>query len=234
MITKLAARNGDKTRLLIVSDHGFNDFDFKVNLNRWLIQKGYLFPSQESPAGDLKSVDWSRTKAYAIGLNSIYLNLAGREGKGIVPGNESQDIGEKLKQDLLSLKNSDQRSIVQQVWQRSEAFTGQLSDYGPDLVVGYAPGYRASADTGLGAWKKDIIEANHDHWGADHCFDPNAVPGVLFYKNGLSNFPDPSYRDFPALAIDATPDASGASPTSTLSTEDQDKVEERLRSLGYL
>jgi predicted AlkP superfamily phosphohydrolase/phosphomutase len=234
VVTKLAARSGEKTRLLVVSDHGFNDFNFKVNLNRWLIQKGYLFPTQESPAGDLKLVDWTRTKAYAIGLNSIYLNLAGREGRGIVSGNESQDIGEKLKQELLSWKDSSQRSVVQQVWKRSEAFTGKLSGYGPDLVVGYAPGYRASADTGLGAWKPDIIEANPDHWGADHCFDPSAVPGVLFSQSGLSNFPDPSYRDFPTLAIDATPDSSGATPTTTLSTEDQDKVEERLRSLGYL
>jgi predicted AlkP superfamily phosphohydrolase/phosphomutase len=234
VVTKLANRTGEPTRLLIVSDHGFKNFDFKVNLNRWLIQKGYLFPKQDSPTGDLRSVDWSRTKAYAIGLNSIYLNVAGREGKGIVSANESLEVCELLRQELLSWKHSNHQSVVQQAWRRDETFTGQLSDYGPDLVVGFSPGYRASAKTGLGAWQPDPIETNHDHWGADHCYDPGSVPGVLFSGNGLSNFPDPSYRDFPALAVDATPDTRGAAPPKALSTEDQDKVEERLRSLGYL
>jgi hypothetical protein len=60
------------------------------------------------------------------------------------------------------------------------------------------------------------------------------VPGVLFYNGDLKNFSSPSYRDFPALAIDATPDARGATPPPAISAEDQANVEERLKSLGYL
>jgi predicted AlkP superfamily phosphohydrolase/phosphomutase len=234
VLTQLKSQNGEPTRLLVVSDHGFKDFDYKINLNRWLIEQGYLFPIQERPTGDLKSVDWSRTKAYAIGLNSIYLNLAGREGKGIVSKDESLVLCDRLRNDLLSWKNSNHQSVVRQAWRRDETFNGELSDFGPDLVVGFSSGYRASADTGLGSWKPDPIEINHDHWGADHCFDSNLVPGVLFSESGLSNISDPSYRDFPALSIDATPDARGVTPPKTLSNEDQEKVEERLRSLGYL
>ena len=51
-----------KTHLVILSDHGFADFKYKVHLNRWLIDNGYLKPIGESaaqdPAGKLSDVDW--------------------------------------------------------------------------------------------------------------------------------------------------------------------------------
>jgi hypothetical protein len=101
-------------------------------------------------------------------------------------------------------------------------------------VLGFSPGYRASAETGLGKWEEAGVEPNHDHWGADHCVDPQAVPGVLFCNQGLTGFPHPSYRDFPALAIGTTLDSDSSVPPPAFSEEDQDVVEERLRSLGYL
>jgi predicted AlkP superfamily phosphohydrolase/phosphomutase len=222
-------------RLLIVSDHGFKNFDYKVHLNRWLVDEGFLTPAQPAPEGDLKSVDWSRSAAYAVGLNSLYLNLAGREGQGCVNPGEREQLGEQIRMRLLDWKGPDGRPVVQQVYTANHAAPGgALASYGPDMLVGYTPGYRASAESGLGAWKAEALELNRDHWGADHCFDPRSVPGVLFYSGDLSGYPAPSYRDIPALAIDAAPDASGAKPTPTLSAEDQEKVEERLKSLGYL
>jgi len=232
--TRLESQNGERSRLLIASDHGFKDFNYKVDLNRWLIEHNYLNPLQDTPTGNIKSIDWSRSKAYAIGLNSIYLNLIGRESMGVVSRDDYLQLCDQLRRDLLAWKNTNNEPVIQKVLRNDETFTGELSQFGPDLVVGYTPGYRASADTGLGAWKQDAIEKNHDHWNADHCFDSDSVPGVLFSNLGLSNFSNPSYRDFPALAIDATPDKGSASPPPTLSPEDQDKVEERLRSLGYL
>src|SRR6185503_20919742 len=71
-----------KYRFLILSDHGFSDFRNKVHLNRWLLENGYLFTQNEGI--DLSGVDWSKTVAYAVGLNSLYLNIAGREGQGVV------------------------------------------------------------------------------------------------------------------------------------------------------
>jgi predicted AlkP superfamily phosphohydrolase/phosphomutase len=241
IVGKAIAKNGSRPpRLLIVSDHGFKNFDFKVNLNRWLIDEGFLTPDQPAPEGDLKGVDWSRSPAYAVGLNSLYLNLAGREGQGCVPPAEREQVSETIRRRLLDWKGPDGRPVVQQVYPASSNTNGGAQDggllaaYGPDMLVGYTPGYRASAETGLGAWKAAALEPNRDHWGADHCFDPQSVPGVLFYSGDLSAYPAPSYRDIPALAIDAAPDSSGAKPPPTLSAEDQEKVEERLKSLGYL
>ncbi len=225
----------DKTKIVILSDHGFVDFKYKAHLNRWLLDNRYLTPKEVGDAGSFQNVDWSQSQAYAIGLNSVYLNMQGREGKGIVKAVEKEATLNKLCDDLLQWRGDDGTAVVQKVWRQSEAFQGPLTQYGPDIMVGFAPGYRASAQTGLGAWEKSSIEINRDHWGADHCINPEAVPGVIFASEGLSEFPNPSYRDIPALTIGAAPDASGAAPPPTSSgNEDEAAVEERLRSLGYL
>ncbi len=225
----------DKTKIVILSDHGFTEFEYKVHLNRWLVAHGYLTPKAAGDAGSFQNVDWSQSRAYAIGLNSVYLNMAGREGQGIVTVSEQGATVNRLCDELLQWQGENGRSVIQKVWRQNEAFDGPLTAYGPDIMVGFAPGFRASAQTGLGGWEKESLEPNRDHWGADHCINPEAVPGVLFASGGLSNFPNPSYRDIPALTIGATPDASRSAPPPTNSgNEDETAVEERLKSLGYL
>lgn len=225
----------DKTKIVILSDHGFTEFSHKAHLNRWLLDRGYMTPKEHQDSGNFSQVDWSKSQAYAIGLNSIYLNQAGREGKGIVQTAEREALLNKLCNELLQWQGENGRSVVQKVWKQNEAFDGPLASYGPDIMVGFAPGFRASSQTGLGSWEKESIEPNRDHWGADHCINPEAVPGVIFASKGLKNHPNPSYRDIPALTIGAAPDASGSAPPPTSSgTEDEKVIEERLKSLGYL
>jgi predicted AlkP superfamily phosphohydrolase/phosphomutase len=222
-------------RIIIVSDHGFTRFDYKVHLNRWLLEGGYITLKPDHPEQSLRSVNWSQTRAYAVGLNSLYLNLAGRESQGCVSLGERDALSEEIRAKLLALKGPNGQKVVQQIDLQKEAFDGALSEYGPDLIVGYAPGYRASSDTGLGNWKDTIFESNIDHWGADHCVAADAVPGVLFCNQGLSNFSHPSYRDIPALTIGKDIDRSSAiKPPPTSGNEDQKIIEERLKSLGYL
>ncbi|MCH7663027.1 MAG: alkaline phosphatase family protein [Chloroflexi bacterium] len=82
---RIAIKSSDKQpHLMIISDHGLDDYKYKVHLNRWLIDHGYLFISESEPQGSLKAVRWSKTAAYAIGLNSLYLNQTGREGQGLI------------------------------------------------------------------------------------------------------------------------------------------------------
>jgi predicted AlkP superfamily phosphohydrolase/phosphomutase len=233
---QLADNKGWKDmRLIVVSDHGFTRFDTKVHLNQWLLENGYMTVKPGSEESGLYSVDWSKTRAYAVGLNSLYLNLQGREGQGIVNPGERESLSEEIRSGLLKLKGPDGKQAIQQVKLQKEAFEGPLSEYGPDMLVGYAPGYRASSQTGLGNWEERTFEANNDHWGADHCIDPEAVPGSIFCSQGLGNFPKPSYRDIPALAIGKNVEQGGTiKPPPTSGNEDQKIVEERLKSLGYL
>jgi hypothetical protein len=223
-------------KILVVSDHGFANFDHKVHLNRWLIDEGYLVLKTPKKQGKLDDVDWSQSRAYAIGLTSIYLNLAGREGQGSVQESEAGTLLDGLKRELLEWSGPDGRKVVHSVWAGDEAYTGPLTEYGPDLVVGFNTGYRASAQTGLGGWEADALEPNLDHWGADHCMAPDLVPGVLFSNQSLKDLPGLSYRDFPELAIGVPLDSDESAPPKTpkFSDEDQEVLEERLKDLGYL
>jgi predicted AlkP superfamily phosphohydrolase/phosphomutase len=233
---RLATPGRARTKLLIVSDHGFADFDHKVHLNRWLVDHGYLFTKQGEQGNSLQAVDWSQSKAYAIGLNSLYLNLAQREGQGSVQANDVAALTDRLRTELMAWQGPNGSSVVQHVWRGDEAFNGPYTSYGPDLVVGYGPGYRGSAQTGLGRWEQSCVERNQDHWGADHCIDPRVVPGVLFSEHDLRNHPHPSYLDIPVLTIGTAVQSSDTAPPPPPSAdgEGQDVVEERLKSLGYL
>ena len=221
-------------RLLIVSDHGFGNFDYKVHINRWLVDRGYLVQLSQKKQGDLKDVNWGKSRAYALGLNSLYLSLEGREGQGIVTPGERSDLIQTLKDELLQWKGPDGGSVVQNVYSQDEVFTGPLAAYGPDLIIGYHPGYRASSETGLGQWGEEQIAINKDHWNADHCFSAEAVPGVLMSNRRLDNFPEPSYEDFPTLTIGKSLSPPDSVPPPSFSDEDQEAVEKRLKDLGYL
>ncbi len=234
--TVLREKDSEPVQLLIVSDHGFSSFDHKVNLNTWLIEQGYLHPQNgtSSSAGTIHEIDWRRTKAYAVGLNSLYLNLADRERDGIVQKAEAAEMTQDLIQRLRAWRGPDGRPVVQRVMTKQEVFEGSLKDHAPDLFVGYSSGYRASSDTAMGSWKQGALVRNKDHWGADHCIDSESVPGVLFARQGLGEIDNPSYRDIPQLALGVKPDPAKTFPPPRQGGEDMEEVERRLRSLGYL
>ena len=224
----------EKYRFLVLSDHGFRPFDQKVHLNHWLAGHGYMNLSQQSESPDLRDVSWDSTQAYAIGLNSLYLNVANREGQGIVQPAEIEPLLDKIKTGLLDWTADDGRQIISRVLLKHEAFTGPYTRLGPDLVIGYAPGFRASSETGLGKSAPFSLEANHDHWGADHCIDSTKVPAVLFANRDISNMPGLSFRDIPFLALGKHLDQSYIKPPSQTGVQGQKDMEERLKGLGYL
>lgn len=219
-------------RVLVMSDHGFGNFDYKVHLNKWLVDSGYM-KTKNASSSDLKDVDWTQTQAYALGLNSLYLNIANREGNGIVSENDAPNLLAKIKANLLQWQGADNKSVVQNALIRTEAFQGSLASYGPDMFIGYKPPYRGSAETGLGQWRSEAIEKNTEHWEADHCFDSKAVSGVIFSTDGLGNFSKPSYEHIPALTINKDIKSGTVAPPK-YSDEDQEEIEKRLKDLGYL
>jgi predicted AlkP superfamily phosphohydrolase/phosphomutase len=234
-VGKVSAQVGDwpgKYRYLILSDHGFSTFRKKVHMNRWLLENGYLHLKEDG--SDLSGVDWSKTAAYAIGLNSIYLNVEGREGQGIVSAGEVENLLSVIRSKLLDWKDDDRTPIVQKIRLKHETFSGPYTRFGPDLVVGYASGYRASAETGLGKIPAPCLELNTDHWGADHCMDSDIVPGVIFANRDLRDFGAISFRDIPFLAIGKHLDPSSIKPPSATTGRGQKDLEERLKGLGYL
>jgi predicted AlkP superfamily phosphohydrolase/phosphomutase len=195
---------GSDTVLFVLSDHGFRAFRRGVNLNSWLRQNGYLALEDGASAGAsyFRGVDWSRTRAYALGLAGIYLNLKGREARGVVePGAQAQALKRELAAKLTGLRDEEQNEIaIRRVYVTDTLYRGPYLDGGPDLIVGFNDGYRASWGAALGQVTDRVIEDNPKAWSGDHSVDPALVPGVLF-SNRRIDAEDPGLEDLAPTAL---------------------------------
>ncbi len=171
------------TTLLVLSDHGFAPYRRSFNLNTWLLQNGYItLQSGESPDANepFAEVDWSRTRAYGLGLNGLYVNIRGREREGIVENAQADALLREIRQKLMDTRDpKDKSQAITRVDLASEVYQGPYARTGPDALVGYNRGYRAGWKTILGAFPPDVLEDNANPWSGDHCMDYTKVPGVL-------------------------------------------------------
>jgi predicted AlkP superfamily phosphohydrolase/phosphomutase len=191
LIGRVMGQIDDKTLLMVVSDHGFKSFARCVNLNAWLHQNGYLaLKPGKTESGDwFDDVDWSRTRAYTMGLNGLYLNLKGREREGIIePGADADLLKDELRHKLDGLVDpASGRAGITGVFDCDSVYAGPYVDNAPDLIVGYGDGFRASWDSVMGKVTSQIFEDNLKAWSGDHCIDPRLVPGVLFCNRKISD-----------------------------------------------
>jgi predicted AlkP superfamily phosphohydrolase/phosphomutase len=180
--------------LIVLSDHGFASFRKEVNYNRWLVDNGYMTLTENPGLMSLydlfddnrllfKNVDWSKTRAYAMGLGNIYINVKGREKEGIVEmGAEYERTVNELVGKLPRITDPDTgESPVCKVYRRDEIYKDYNPDLIPDLRVSNNPGYRVSWQTSLGGVPDSLISLNNKPWSGDHCsLDPEWVKGMFF------------------------------------------------------
>jgi predicted AlkP superfamily phosphohydrolase/phosphomutase len=182
------------TALFVLSDHGFRAFRRGVNLNAWLLREGYLHAREGA-------IDWSRTRAYTLGLGGLYLNLRDREAKGVVAPADTPALKRELIARLSGLRDDETGELaIQQVYAASDIYRGPYLDAAPDLIIGYADGYRTSWDAALGKVSAHVFENNEKAWSGDHCVDPHLVPGVLF-SNLKIDADDPGLEDMAPTAL---------------------------------
>jgi len=208
MVGEVMKKIPPSTRLIVLSDHGFATWRWAVNYNTWLVQNGFMaLTGGEGKLQDLSAlfdqgqfwpnVDWSRTRAYCMGLGGLYVNLKGRESHGIVePGQEYDALRREL---ITRLQGWTDEATgdhpVEKVYTREEAYGAFDPVYIPDMIVTNHPGYRISWQTSLGGIPKSLIEPNDQVWSGDHCsLYPPAVPGVIF-ANAKITRPDPYIGD---------------------------------------
>ena len=186
--------------VMVVSDHGFHSFRYGVNLNTWLVEHGYMALKGQRPGekklDDLfggggtfwENVDWPNTKAYAMGLGQIYINLDGREGQGAVSERVYDQVVDALASELRGFTDPRTgRTIVRNVYKRGDIYSGPFFNDAADLQVGFQEGYRSSWQTALGGAPPQLIEPNLKKWSGDHgSFDYAITPGVLFSSLKLS------------------------------------------------
>ncbi|MCY2928367.1 MAG: alkaline phosphatase family protein [Planctomycetota bacterium] len=178
VVGDLVARYGDKATVLVMSDHGFGNFGRQFGLNTWLRQEGYLGPA--GCKSIMQDVDWSRTRAYGLGINGLYLNLKGRERDGIVEPAQREELLVELQRKLEAVRDADGRQVIGRVYRADKVYSGSATALAPDLIVGYHRGYRASWATCLGGLTDQVLMDNDSAWSADHCADAAELPGVLF------------------------------------------------------
>jgi len=192
------------TLLMVISDHGFNTFRRGIDLNRWLEENGYL-KVEDSRRDDeyLAGVDWSQTRAFAIGLTGIYLNLQDKYSQGIVsPQGEADRLREEIAQRLATLVDPENgKNAIKRVYQAPKAYRGPYRNQAPDLIVGYESGYRVSWETAVGRTSRQVFHSNTRAWSGDHCVDPSVVPGVLFCNRAIES-ENPRLLDIAPTVLD--------------------------------
>ncbi len=198
LVGKVMARLRRDDLLMVVSDHGFASFRRGVNLNAWLLSKGWLALKEggDGSAEWLHDVDWSRTKAYALGLTGMFLNIEGREGKGIVkPGEEAARVKAEIMAALKGLRDTGTgETAINEAFDTAKLYSGPYLPNAPDLIIGFNAGYRTSWDGATGVVSGPVFEDNTKAWSGDHCIDPRLVPGVLFASRKIDR-KDPALVD---------------------------------------
>jgi predicted AlkP superfamily phosphohydrolase/phosphomutase len=203
IVGRTLAHVDSHTALFVLSDHGFCSFRRGLNLNTWLLQNGYLAlkdGAQES-GRYFEGVDWSRTRAYTLGLGGLYLNVKGREAGGVVDTTEAQRLQQELIERLSGLRDPDDGAIaIARAYSARELYKGPYLDAAPDLIIGYAAGYRTSWDAAVGKVAASVFEDNTKAWSGDHCIDPRLVPGVFFCSRPIDKA-DPALIDIAPTAL---------------------------------
>ena len=185
----MSACRGDDTLLMVISDHGFNSFRRGVDLNVWLEQNGYLALKPDGRGKKyLAGVDWSRTKAYCLGLAGIWLNVRGREAHGVVDPKEADALRDEICEKLAQMKDSAHGvSAVSRAFNSHKIYKGPYAAQAPDIIVGYNKDYRVSWEAAIGQPTDAVFHDNTKAWSGDHCIDPNLIPGVLFCNRKIDS-----------------------------------------------
>jgi predicted AlkP superfamily phosphohydrolase/phosphomutase len=190
--------------LMVLSDHGFTSFRRGVNVNEWLRREGYLMllDGTDGRTKWLRDVDWSRTRAYSLGLTGMFLNLKGRERFGTVrPGAEAEALKAELVARLTGLTDSETFEVgIREVFDAAKLYAGPYLHNGPDLLIGYNAGYRISWDAASGVVAGPVFQDNVKAWSGDHSVDPRLVPGVFFCSRPIG-ISDPALIDIAPTAL---------------------------------
>jgi predicted AlkP superfamily phosphohydrolase/phosphomutase len=195
----------DQTLLLVCSDHGFAPFARNFHLNTWLRDRGYLTlrdSARKKEETAITDVDWSRTAAYGIGFNGLYLNLAGRERAGIVRPEEAPALIARLARELEDLVDPETgRRPIARVYRRDDLYQGEATPELPELLVGYTPGYRNSSPSVLGGTGPTTLDLNPWAWSGDHSMAHELVPGTLLSSRPVTRS-RPSLLDLPVTLLE--------------------------------
>ncbi|MFT7516236.1 MAG: putative AlkP superfamily phosphohydrolase/phosphomutase [Myxococcota bacterium] len=204
-VDELEKKHGNEIEVLVMSDHGFAPFHRKMHINDWLVQEGYLVMAEGKTktgahglAGD--EIDWSQSKAYAVGFNGIIINRQGRESQGIVSDSEADSLMNEISSKLLAMTDPESgTNVFTSVKRATEVFSGDEVVNAPDLQLGFNVGFGASDECATGAVTGEgVIVDNDSRWSGSHLMDPELVRGTIVSVNGRDLIDNPALEDVTA------------------------------------
>lgn len=183
-----------ETTIIVSSDHGMVQTKGKININDWLIEKGYLHlkPEYKEKAKEkplklrLSMIDWSRTKAYEIGAYQarIYINRKGKESLGIVNEAEYHDLRKKLKAGLLKIRGMYDEDLETEVFFPEELYKNGFGKEAFDLLVYFDDlKYSVNPDVGNKGMYSDRTTLGADSAG-HHPYGSFIIAGNKVDKTG--------------------------------------------------
>jgi predicted AlkP superfamily phosphohydrolase/phosphomutase len=204
-------------------------------------------------------IDWGRTKAYVASVSEqgIRINLQGREPFGSVPPSEYEAVRRQLRDELTEARDPDSgQALLAGVYLRESVYEGKRLEQAPDIVFDFAPGVTAPVNS-LGhtvvepsGWKS----GDHGMQGILVAYGPGVRQGARIAGARLIDVAPtvlhtlgvPVPRDVDGLFLEDLFEESIFGPVqfsrpqvskqdgTIYTAEEQEGMEDRLRSLGYL
>ncbi|WP_202320736.1 alkaline phosphatase family protein [Archaeoglobus neptunius] len=152
----------EETAVMVVSDHGVKRMKGAFAVNQWLIQEGMLKASYENGRivrFEQLEVDWKNTTAWAWGgyYARIFLNVRGRESRGVVSSSEYDMVRDEVAEAVKSIRGPDGEKWETRVYYPEEIYPVTNGDK-PDMMVYFDNLYWRAAGT-LG-WESNYLLEN--------------------------------------------------------------------------
>ncbi|MGB3903981.1 MAG: alkaline phosphatase family protein [Anaerolineae bacterium] len=172
----------EDTAVLVVSDHGAKHMEGGICINEWLKQEGYL-TLREEPQNivplEKVEIDWDRTVAWGAGgyYGRLFLNVRGREPRGIIPAAEYESVRDELVEKLTQITDENGVNIGTVAYKPQDVY-GECRNVPPDLMVYFGNLFwRSVGSMGHGDTRtreNDIgpDDANHSQQGIFIMYDP--------------------------------------------------------------
>jgi len=170
------------TSVMIVSDHGAKTMVGAICINEWLQREGYLAlkePPKKRERFKTSMVDWSKTKAWGEGgyYSRIFMNVQGREPKGVIPQDQYETARDELKARLEAIEDESGKCIHTKAFKPEEVYR-ETNGIAPDLIVYLGNlDWRSAGSVGVGSvylYENDTgpDDANH------------AENGIFIWRSG--------------------------------------------------
>ena len=138
-VMEIYKKTPEEVEFIMLSDHGFTEIKYDVNISNWLEERGYLkFKDDRSRGFNALG----ETVAYSLIPGRVYIAVRSREPFGIVEKENRERIVLELVEQLKEFRAPEtEESVFKRVYRKEELYTGEYTDLAPDIILEPSYGY---------------------------------------------------------------------------------------------